>query len=162
MEKSLYREKSIDRISSPEELDGYIRVVGPSVWLFLGAILVFLVSVILWSVVGTVKVTVTKKGYSDGTNVYCYLEEGEIDAVNSGMEAYIGKAKGQVESVAEIPMAYQEIAQFLGSDGLAHALSADVNDWRYAVVVGGAGEKEGICDVTIVIDRMNPIAYLLE
>lgn len=162
MEKRLFREKSIDRVSSPEQLDGYIRVVNPGVWLILGAILVFLASVILWSVTGTLDVTVGTKGYSDGTFVYCYLDETEIGSVRPGMDAYVGNAQGRVDVVAEIPDAYKDIAKFLGGEGMAHALYAVEGDWRYKVVLEGVKAKEGICDVTIVTDRVNPISYLLD
>ena len=39
---SLFRQKSIDRVSSPEQLNDYIRVTTPSVWLALIAIILLL------------------------------------------------------------------------------------------------------------------------
>lgn len=161
MKKQLYREKSMDRVSSPEQLDGYIQVVNPGIWLVIGAILVFLVSVVLWSVIGTLDVTIQIKGYSDGTSVYCFLDEAEIEAVRAGMDAYIGNEHGKVDFAAEIPETYEDMAEFLGGEGMAHALSASSGDWRYRVVLTGIKAKEGVCDVTIVTDRMNPISYLI-
>ena len=161
MEKRLYREKSIDRVSSPEQLDGYIRVVTPGVWLILGAIFVFLVSVILWSAIGTLDVTVETKGYSDGTSVYCYLDEDEIASIRAGMEVYIGEDRGKVEFVEKIPEAYKTVASFLGGEGMAHAIHIMEGDWSYKVTIAGVKAGEGICDVIIVTDRMNPISYLL-
>ncbi|MBO4497265.1 MAG: hypothetical protein IJL07_03380 [Lachnospiraceae bacterium] len=52
MENSLFRKKSIDKISSPEKLDDYIRVTTPSVWITLIAILLLLVGAILWGTLG--------------------------------------------------------------------------------------------------------------
>lgn len=49
---SIFRQKSIDKISSPEKLDDYIRVTTPSVWITLAAIVVLLVGVIVWGVFG--------------------------------------------------------------------------------------------------------------
>ena len=37
---SVFREKSISRVSSPEELNDYIRVTTPSVWIVLIALVV--------------------------------------------------------------------------------------------------------------------------
>ncbi len=54
MEKSVFRKKSIDRVSSPEQLNDYIRVSSPSIWVLLAAIIVLLIGVIVWSVFGTV------------------------------------------------------------------------------------------------------------
>ena len=53
-----FREKSVERISSPEDLDDYIRVTTPSVWIVLAAILILLIGMLAWSVFGTVEVPV--------------------------------------------------------------------------------------------------------
>lgn len=49
---SIFRQKSIDKVSSPEKLDDYIRVTTPSVWITLAAIVVLLVGVIAWGAFG--------------------------------------------------------------------------------------------------------------
>lgn len=53
---SIFRKKSIERVSGPEELNDYIRVTTPSVWIVLLAIVVLLAGVLAWSIFGTVKV----------------------------------------------------------------------------------------------------------
>lgn len=53
---SPFRDKSIERVSSPEELNDYIRVATPSVWLVLLATTILLVGMLAWSVLGTVSV----------------------------------------------------------------------------------------------------------
>ena len=50
----LFREKSLERISSPEKLDDYIKVTTPSVWLVLAATVTVLIGIIVWSVFGSV------------------------------------------------------------------------------------------------------------
>jgi len=52
----LFRKKNLDKISSPEQLNDYIRVTKPSVWLTLLAVLLLLVGMLVWSVLGTVEV----------------------------------------------------------------------------------------------------------
>ena len=56
---SIFRQKSLDRVSSPEQLNDYIRVTTPSVWLVLAAIILLLVGMLAWSVFGTVQATGT-------------------------------------------------------------------------------------------------------
>lgn len=51
----LFRKKSMDRISSPEQLNDYIKVTTPSVWLVLVATIIILVGVLVWSMLGTVE-----------------------------------------------------------------------------------------------------------
>ena len=57
---SLFRQKSIDRINSPEQLNDYIRVATPSVWLVLAALVLLLIGMLAWSVLGTVEATDVK------------------------------------------------------------------------------------------------------
>lgn len=53
---SLFREKSMEKISSPDQMDDYIRVTTPSVWIVLLALVVLLVGILAWSILGTVEV----------------------------------------------------------------------------------------------------------
>ena len=47
----IFREKSINRVSSPEELNDYIRV-----WIVLLALVVLLAGMLAWSIFGRVEV----------------------------------------------------------------------------------------------------------
>lgn len=51
-----FRQESLERINSPEELKDYIRVATPSVWLVLLATAILLAGMLAWSVLGTVEV----------------------------------------------------------------------------------------------------------
>ena len=53
---TIFRQKSIDKVSSPEKLDDYIRVTTPSVWVTLIAIVLLLVGGIVWGIFGEVEV----------------------------------------------------------------------------------------------------------
>ena len=70
--KSIFREKSIRRVSSPEQLNDYIRVTTPSVWLVLIAIVVLLVGILAWSVFGTVEIH-TKDGGTEDIHPISYV-----------------------------------------------------------------------------------------
>ena len=52
MNNSIFRQKSIDKVSSPEKLDDYIRVTTPSVWITLAAIAILLIGTIVWGFFG--------------------------------------------------------------------------------------------------------------
>lgn len=54
---SIFRAKSLDRISSPEEIDEYMRVTSPSMWLVLGTVFLLLAAALLWSVTGRIEMT---------------------------------------------------------------------------------------------------------
>ena len=45
----------MDQVSSPEQLNDYIRVTTPSVWLVLAVIILLLAGMVTWSIMGTVE-----------------------------------------------------------------------------------------------------------
>jgi len=45
---NIFRKTSLDRISSPEHLNDYIKVSNPSVWLVLAAVAVLLAAAVIW------------------------------------------------------------------------------------------------------------------
>ena len=53
---TIFRQKSIDRISSPEQLHDYIKVSSPSSWIVLTAIIVLLIGVLVWGIFGSITV----------------------------------------------------------------------------------------------------------
>ena len=54
---SVFRRKSMDRVSSPEKLNDYIRVTTPTVWLVLIAVILLLAGMLAWSIFSTVEAT---------------------------------------------------------------------------------------------------------
>ena len=53
---SIFREKSLKKVSSPEQMNEYIRVITPSVWIALIALAVLLAGFLIWSIFGTMEV----------------------------------------------------------------------------------------------------------
>ena len=52
----VFRKKSIKKISQPEDLNDYIRVTTPSVWIALIAVVLVLAAILGWMIFGTVDV----------------------------------------------------------------------------------------------------------
>ena len=48
--KNIFRKENLDRISSPEKLNDYIKVSNLAVWVILGAIASMLIAALIWSV----------------------------------------------------------------------------------------------------------------
>lgn len=49
----LFRQKAIDKMSSPDELTEYLKVTSPSVWATLASVAALLAGLIAWACVGT-------------------------------------------------------------------------------------------------------------
>ena len=57
MDNQLFRQKSIDRISSPEQLHDYMRVTSPRLWMILSIIIALVVGLIVFSTMATMEST---------------------------------------------------------------------------------------------------------
>ena len=56
MEQSVFRKESLERVNSPEQLNEYIRVPSPSMWLVVGALALLLLGFAIWGVFGAPEV----------------------------------------------------------------------------------------------------------
>lgn len=91
----LYRKSSLERISSPEQLDKVVRVTSPMSWLALIGITVIVLVTVVWSVIGTIPVTITTRGMVSslvGSNAVYTQEAGTVVSVRvrAGDELHLG------------------------------------------------------------------------
>jgi HlyD family secretion protein len=62
MRREIFSKAALERLSTPEQLDGLMRVTQPSGWVALFTTGVLLAGVVLWSIVGDLRVTVPARG----------------------------------------------------------------------------------------------------
>ncbi|MEM1394685.1 MAG: NHLP bacteriocin system secretion protein [Cyanobacteria bacterium P01_H01_bin.150] len=60
--RTIFREKALERLSSPERLDTLMKVVAPRDWLPLGGLALFAMLAVFWSIFGKIPITVAGKG----------------------------------------------------------------------------------------------------
>lgn len=158
MDNKLFRQSSVDRISSPEELNDFLRVVRPSVWLALAAIIILLAAFVVFGLYGTLPSTVSAKGIAQGGEVVCYVTQAA--RISPGMPATIGSIQGLVVSVSSVPLSEKEINETHPEDYLLYQL--DPQAWNYPVRLSAPGVGDGVWDVVITTETIRPIEFLLE
>jgi len=113
MESGLFRKKSLERISSPEELHDYMRVTSPRLWMLLGAITALLVGFIVYASTATMENTMPIKvkvsQYELETNaageveymtaIEAHLPHTMKDQVDSNMMVRIGRIEAKIAYV---------------------------------------------------------------
>lgn len=91
----LYRKSSLERLSSPEQLDKVLRVTSPMSWLALLGITFIVVVTVVWSIIGVIPETITVKGIISsvvGSNSVYTVEAGNVVSlrVRTGDEVHLG------------------------------------------------------------------------
>lgn len=155
-ENKLFRQSAVERISSPEQLDEYIRVSNPSVWVVIAAILILAAALLVWSVYGTLPTTIPGVCIAEGGSLTCY--EADAGDIRPGMTVRIGDYTGTVESVSDMPYSSEEIGKRYDSDYTLHMLG--VGDWNYEVIISAPDVPDGLVEATIVTDEVHPIAFI--
>ena len=103
---NLFRKKSMDRISSPEQLNDYIRVSTPSVWLLLAAIVILLAGVCVWGVLGHMDTTLPVVIRAGDGQAIAYVRRADAEKVAPGMDVTIGDQEGKVAAIGAEPVVY--------------------------------------------------------
>ena len=155
MKNNVYREKSVERVSSPEQLNDYIKVSNPGIWIILFAVIALLVGFIVWGVVARLETKLSVVAVSTENGVVCYVKEGDFASVEKGQTIRIGDKD---YTLKELPSQPVSVGGDLGEYAL-HVGGLREGEWVFPVVID-ASLKEGIYPAEIVIDSVSPISFL--
>ena len=156
MSNTLFRQKSMDRISSPEELHDYMRVTSPRLWMILAAIVVLLAGFIVYAstakMENTVSIRVMIENYESGPNEanpdgerYTYVS-GTFpltmkDMIRTGMVVRIGQETGIISWIGNS-----------AEDDEIYVMFKMNKDYLPL--------PDGECDAELVLESTTPISFL--
>lgn len=148
MENGLFRQESIDQVSSPEQIRDYLRVTSPRLWMLIVAVAVLAVGFFVYStqagqeITAPVKVEVRNISV-DGKEVstmYFLIPHEEKDQYQAGMTVRFAGITGQ-------------ICFFVDTEELTEA--SVMPDKPDTVL------PEGQYDAVVVVEKSTPISELL-
>lgn len=156
MNEQLFRKKSIDRVSSPEQLDAYIRVANPGVWLVLIAIAVLLAGVCVWGILGHLDTTVNAVAICEEGSVTLYVKDEDGKRVLAGMEVRIGEDTDSVTAISPMPIKVETSL----SDYVCHIGGFGAEDWVYAAQTD-AQLPDGVYSAEIIVESVSPMSFVV-
>ena len=135
----IFRQETIDRLSSPDDLTDYLKVTNPGMWGVLVAVVVLLVGLIVWSSVGTLPTTVSARAYvQDGSAT---IRIPDSSAIAEGMPVTIDGPDGALE------LSIERVAE--DADGEAIGLTS-------------VSLPDGAYEADVVVDETRAIDFLLK
>ena len=137
MSEKIFREKSLDRISSPEQLDDYLKVSTPNLWIVLAAVVAMLVGILVWANVDYLETTINAAGTVEDGIVEIVLTGNDAEAIKEGMTVRISNLETNVEFVP-----YDDLGR--------------------AIAIAFADIPEGNYKAVIVTERIHPISFLFK
>ena len=100
MDNQIFRKESLDQISSPEQLNDYLRVTNPAVWLVLTAVILLLAGMLLWASVASIDSFASGTAQvQDGTMRIVFEDPQIAKSVQTGMTVTTGDVSAQVSSI---------------------------------------------------------------
>lgn len=155
MNEGLFRKKSMEKISSPEQLDEYIKVSNPSVWMLLFCIIILLLGICVWGIFGRFDTTLATSVISRDGKTVCYVKEENKADITEGMTVRIGKTKYPITMVLSEPV--QVTGDF---DAYAlHIGGLQTGEWVYEIVID-AELNDGIYEAEIITESIAPMSFL--
>ena len=133
-QEQIYREESIKRVQSPEQLNDYLRVTSPSVWMALTAVVVILIGTLIWSGVGWLESAIDCEALAENGEIVVSLPDSQT-TVQAGMPLRIGGAETLIEA-----MRYDE------TGNIRAVARVDIPD--------------GIWPARIITERIHPLRFL--
>ena len=114
----LYRKGSLDRIQSPEQLNDYLRVTEPSVWLLLIAVILLLAGLLIWGSVTYIDSVATGSAQVvEGTMTLRFDRLSDAESVETGMMVQIGEKSAPILSLGQDEQGRFALAQVDLPDG---------------------------------------------
>ena len=138
---ALFRQKALDKLRSPEQLDEIMVVTSPQGWLVLGTVLALIVAALVWSAVASIEMSVRGQGAlvagpsERELSSVLYVSLFDAYQIEPGMTVHVAPAnvrkeefgllQGEVIAVSTEPAPYERMLQVTGSDSVAQMLLAD-------------------------------------
>lgn len=156
MDKQLFRKSSIERVSSPEQLNDYIKVSNPGVWMILAAIIALLIGVCVWGVFGQLETKITTAGKCENGVFICFVNEDEAAKIKSGMTLNVDGNELLISEISSKPIFVNaEMDEYL-----LHLGNFSDGDWLYEITASGT-LSEGVYKAEIVTESVSPMSFIL-
>lgn len=99
-QSTLFRKESMERIQSPEQLNDYMHVTNPTVWVALAAVILLLVGMLVWGSVTYLNSYVSGTAQvQDGAMVVTFDDAQLAASLEEGMTVTVGESSSTINSI---------------------------------------------------------------
>ncbi|MBR1497786.1 MAG: hypothetical protein IJ617_09190 [Oscillospiraceae bacterium] len=135
--KTLFRQRAMERVASPEQLTDYLRVTNPGIWAVLAAVILLLAGLFAWSAVGTLETAVEARAVIRGHAAEIVPAGQGAEKMAAGMPVRIASREYRIVSV--------------DTDAYGRTTA------RAEVLL-----PDGEYDAAIIVEQIQPLMFLLE
>ncbi len=135
--ETVFRKKALDEIRSPEQLNDYLKVTNPGIWVILAAAVLLFVGLFAWSSIGRLETT---------ANAIAVIED--------------GTAKISLTGTASAPITSDMAVRIEETD---YSISTvEMDEYGRAVALAPVPLANGAYDAKIILETVSPISFLIQ
>lgn len=155
--KNIFREKSLEQIRSPDQLEDYLKISSPGVWMTLTAILLLLAGFCIWGFFGKLDMGMEVLALSQKDKVFLFVKVEDAGRVQPGQLVQAGDRELRVSRVIPEPARAGKVL----TDYHCHVGELEESQWICAVEAEGT-LPEGAHRVRIILESRKPASFLTE
>jgi len=168
--ENLFRKESLDQLSQQDKIEPYVSTAQMMPWLTLVAVLILLLSFLVWSFAGTLPISVSCKGVcaDDGPNCYLFVtpQQMQTHRVTEGDTVRVTRPSGEallgkITEVSKTPMSEAELSTYIEDDWLLKEVSAADYNYYMTAEVDGTLEAADLLDAVITVEHVRPIMLMI-
>ena len=136
-------------------MNDYIRVIGPSVWIVLIAIIVLLIGIIIWGVFGRLRTSAETVAFVEDNVAICYVDHKTASETDDKDELYIGGQLASIDSVSTVPVQ----ASGVYNEQTLDDLGMSGFEMLYAVTAK-TDVPNGSYSAEIIVEQIEPLSFI--
>ena len=157
MGSTIFREKSLKKIASPEQMNDYIRVSSPSVWMVLTAVIVLLAGVCVWGMFGHLDTAVQTGGVCADGRLTVLVGEEDHDKIRENAVISVDGVEYAVDEITNAPIRVDDQID----PYVVHLAGFTEGDWVYRLYADVPGLADGVYAVSVITERVRPLDFVL-
>ena len=134
--ESIFRKKALDEIRSPEQINEYIKVTNPGIWVILAAVVLLFAGLFAWAAIGRLETTAT---------AIAMIED--------------GTARISLTGTAAAPITSDMAVRINGTDYDISTVQRD--EYGRQVARASVPLADGAYDAKIILETISPISFLI-
>lgn len=145
-------EQTNERITSPEKLDGYLRVIRPSMWIAFAAVFTVVMAIFIWACMDEMTISIKHVGFVMNHEAFFSLSENQGELVEVGDEFTIGGKKAFIKDISGD-------SQELFLEEIQHEEAEEPSESAY-IVTADTDLPDGVYEAVIRVEGVKPISFL--
>ena len=160
MNKELFREKSLERLNSPDEFDKYVKVSTPGTWILIAGIVLIVIGIFVWGILGDIPTYISVGVLqTESGKTYCLIDDEDYKRVSEGMTVEVDGKEYPLTNLSDYD-AFATVQQIGVS--ACEAVGMQDSGWIYMAEVEGFPQADDVLVFKgrVMVEDIQPFSFI--